>query len=86
MVLMPKRLAYVLFFFLPITALKAQQANIEFTENKGQWDQQVKFQGDVSAGAFFISRLNTSTLIYDLGQTDSLNFKPRPNNDLDAWP
>jgi len=31
--------------------------------------------GFAKAGAFFISRLNTSTLIYDLGQTDSLNFK-----------
>jgi len=31
--------------------------------------------GFVKAGAFFISRLNTSTLIYDLGQTESLKFK-----------
>ena len=31
--------------------------------------------GFADAGAFFISRLNTSTLIYDLGQTDNLKFK-----------
>ncbi len=31
--------------------------------------------GFANAGAFFISRLNTSTLIYDLGQTDNLKFK-----------
>ena len=31
--------------------------------------------GFANAGAFFISRLNTSTLIYDLGQTDNLEFK-----------
>ena len=31
--------------------------------------------GFAKAGAFFISRLNTSTLIYDLGQTESLKFK-----------
>ena len=31
--------------------------------------------GFAKAGAFFISRLNTSTLIYDLGQTDNLKFK-----------
>ena len=30
--------------------------------------------GFAKAGAFFISRLNTSTLIYDLGQTDNLKF------------
>lgn len=29
--------------------------NIEFIENKGQWDRQVKFKGDVSGGAFFIT-------------------------------
>ena len=31
--------------------------------------------GFAKSGAFFISRLNTSTLIYDLGQTESLKFK-----------
>jgi len=30
--------------------------------------------GFAKAGAFFISRLNTSTLIYDLGKTDNLKF------------
>ncbi|MBS1919261.1 MAG: PKD domain-containing protein [Bacteroidetes bacterium] len=29
---------------------------IEFIENKGQWNPQVKFKGDVSAGAFFIRK------------------------------
>lgn len=28
--------------------------NIQFIENKGQWDKKVLFQGDVSAGSFFI--------------------------------
>jgi gliding motility-associated-like protein len=28
--------------------------NIEFVENKGQWDSRVKFKGDVNAGAVFI--------------------------------
>ena len=54
MVLILKRLLYFLMFFIPVAALKAQSGNIEFIENKGQWDKQVKFQGDVSAGAFFI--------------------------------
>lgn len=36
-------------------ALQAQDfGNIEFVENKGQWDSRVRFKGDVSAGAFFI--------------------------------
>lgn len=39
---------------LPVASLKAQPGNIEFIENKGQWDKKVKFQGDVSAGSFFV--------------------------------
>ena len=49
-----KRFIYVLLFVLPVTSLKAQSGNIEFIENKGQWDKKVKFLGDVPAGSFFI--------------------------------
>jgi gliding motility-associated-like protein len=39
----------------PAIALQAQQfGNIEFIENKGQWDARVKYKGDVSNGSFFI--------------------------------
>lgn len=30
------------------------QGNIEFVENKGQWDERVRFQGEVSNGMFYI--------------------------------
>lgn len=36
------------------TAVKAQFGNIEFIENKGQWDNRVKFRSEVPAGSFFI--------------------------------
>ena len=36
------------------TAAKAQTGSIEFIENKGQWDDRVKFRSEVPAGAFFI--------------------------------
>jgi gliding motility-associated-like protein len=36
------------------TAVKAQNGNIEFIENKGQWDDHVKFRSEVPAGSFFI--------------------------------
>jgi gliding motility-associated-like protein len=39
---------------LPAAALRAQYGNIEFIENKGQWDNAVKFKGDVSSGSFFV--------------------------------
>ncbi|HLF47405.1 MAG TPA: PKD domain-containing protein [Chitinophagaceae bacterium] len=36
------------------TTLHAQTGNIEFIENKGQWNDQVKFKSDIPAGNFFI--------------------------------
>ncbi len=47
----------VLFFALtlPALAVTAQSYNnIEFIENKGQWDSRIKYKGDVNGGAFFI--------------------------------
>jgi gliding motility-associated-like protein len=43
----------LLFLFLS-TELKAQNGNLEFIENKGQWDNHVKFRSEVPAGSFFV--------------------------------
>jgi len=63
MALIPKRLVPLLFFFLPVADLLAQSGNIEFIENKGQWDKQVKFQGEVSAGSFFVRKNGGFTVL-----------------------
>ncbi len=45
----------LLVFLIPACVLHAQNYNnIEFIENKGQWDSRVKYKGDVSGGAIFI--------------------------------
>jgi len=47
------RYRYITLFLLILsTAAKAQ--NIEFIENKGQWDSRVKFRSEVPSGSFFI--------------------------------
>src|SRR6266487_5424819 len=38
------------------SVLNAQYGNIEFIENKGQWNDQVKFLGRVNAGEFYIQQ------------------------------
>jgi hypothetical protein len=43
-------------FLLPASALKAQFSNLEFVENKGQWDKRIKFLGQVSAGMFSVEQ------------------------------
>ncbi|WP_207495651.1 PKD domain-containing protein [Aridibaculum aurantiacum] len=43
----------VAFICLQFTSL-AQYANLEFIENKGQWDSKVKFKGSIANGGFFL--------------------------------
>ena len=43
----------VAFFFSNIKSF-CQYANLEFVENKGQWDKSVKFKGLLNNGAFFL--------------------------------
>jgi gliding motility-associated-like protein len=45
----------------------AQQgaANIEFVENKGQWDSQVKFKADISVGNLFLEKGGFTALLYN---------------------
>ena len=43
-----------LFLLILSTVIQAQTGNVEFIENKGQWDQSVKFRSDIPAGSFFI--------------------------------
>ena len=46
--------------------------NIEFIENKGQWDSRVKYMGDVSAGAFFIRSGGFTVLQHNREDYDKL--------------
>ena len=41
--------------------------NIEFIENKGQWDSHVKYMGQLSNGAFFVQQ-NGYTVLQHHGQ------------------
>ena len=52
------RAHYIIFllFLIPSTVLKAQYSNIEFVENKGQWDSRIKFSGQVAAGMFYVEQ------------------------------
>ena len=47
---------YAILFALTFYSIAAFSQNIEFIENKGQWDSRVKYMGSVSAGAFYIQQ------------------------------
>ncbi|MDB5210847.1 MAG: hypothetical protein JWQ30_1674, partial [Sediminibacterium sp.] len=41
------------------------QNYLEFIENKGQWDKQVKFKGDISSGSFLLEATGYKVLLYN---------------------
>ncbi len=45
---------FLFFCFISCSVLSLAQGNIEFVENKGQWDPRVLFKGTVSNGDFYI--------------------------------
>jgi hypothetical protein len=47
-------LLYTLFLLITVNSFAQHYNNIEFIENKGQWDARVHFLGQISNGSFFI--------------------------------
>ncbi len=57
-----KRISIFIFLLIAFGSNAQFSGNIEFVENRGQWDEKVKFKGDVPAGAFYI-RSNGFTVL-----------------------
>lgn len=49
-----KNILLIVLLSAVVVAAAQNYGNIEFIENKGQWNSKVRFRGDVDAGAFFI--------------------------------
>lgn len=77
-----KRIFIFSALFIPVLAAVAQSYNnIEFIENRGQWDSRVKYKGDVSNGAFFIRDGGITVLQYnpaDFANAMKLLHGPKP--------
>jgi gliding motility-associated-like protein len=41
------------------------KTNLEFIENKGQWDKQVRYKGDMNGGAFFLRSSGVTVLLHN---------------------
>ena len=54
-------------------AFSQDYSNIEFVENKGQWDKRIKFKGDVYAGAVFVTEKGFTILQHN--KDDYANFQ-----------
>src|SRR6201992_1507192 len=47
-------------------------SNIEFVENKGQWDPRVQFKGELQTGALFLEKQGFSVLLYNADDLTAL--------------
>jgi gliding motility-associated-like protein len=61
--------AFYIVAILMVTVLKGfsqvGSSNIEFVENKGQWDSRVRFKGELPNGALFLEKAGFSAMLYD---------------------
>ncbi|HMC99095.1 MAG TPA: hypothetical protein VKH37_03050, partial [Ferruginibacter sp.] len=61
--------------FLIIATLFAANsfAQTQFVENKGQWDDRVKYRGDFSSGAFFLQEKGFRVLMQNTDDLQKLS-------------
>ncbi|MFZ9208469.1 MAG: hypothetical protein ACO21X_05945, partial [Sediminibacterium sp.] len=62
-----------------IVEVSAQQY-LEFTENKGQWPEAIKFQAQTVAGAFALQNNGYRVLVHNPQDLAALNTHPREKN------
>src|SRR4051812_8922905 len=47
------------------STLTAQYSNLEFVENRGQWERQVKYKGVMTNGAFFLTEKGFTVVLHN---------------------
>jgi gliding motility-associated-like protein len=64
-------------FFLTLAAIffvvSFATAQMEFVENKGQWDSRVNYRGDFTSGAFFLENKGFTVLLHNVDDLKFLN-------------
>src|SRR6185312_14655593 len=69
---------YPLFVCLLVTTFFVSQnlfAQVEFIENKGQWDQQVKFMSSAGSGSFFLTQNGFTIAQYNADDVENIKIK-----------
>jgi gliding motility-associated-like protein len=70
---MNKTIILLLTVLATLPTLAQQYNNLEFVENKGQWNSKVKFQGEVGNGAFFLRNSGYTMLQHNEGDMVKLS-------------
>lgn len=77
---------FFLVFNLSVLYLSAQSgySNLEFVENKGQWDTAVKFRAQMSAGTFFLRNGGYSVVLHDTSDMERIHHLLHGENVMDG--
>ncbi|MEJ7610820.1 MAG: SBBP repeat-containing protein [Ferruginibacter sp.] len=59
-----KFLLHFLFFFTGAFFIQTTSAQVEFIQNKGQWNTKVNYRGDFSTGSFFLENKGFTVLLH----------------------
>ncbi len=57
------------------------QNYLEFIENKGQWDSNIKFKGEMSAGSFVLQSTGYRVVLYDPNDLNRIRESIHPHHD-----
>ncbi|MCY7291406.1 MAG: hypothetical protein LH615_04410, partial [Ferruginibacter sp.] len=58
------KIPYFLFTLLLVTATNIALAQMQFVQNKGQWDNNVNYRGDFKTGSFFLEKNGFTVLLH----------------------
>jgi gliding motility-associated-like protein len=81
-----KQILIVAFFLFAATMLSRAQKGgpgIEFIQNKGQWDKNIVFRGDLNNGSFFLQKTGVAVLLHngdDLRRLTESHHGQRPGD------
>jgi gliding motility-associated-like protein len=56
------------------------QAQVEFIQNKGQWDSQVEYRGDFSSGSFFLEKQGFTVAVHNVADLKLLSEQMHGHN------
>ncbi len=76
-----RKISYPAFFILSgLLSTKTATAQIEFIQNKGQWDSRVVYRGDFSTGSFFLENQGFTVLIHNTDDLKNLSDQMHGHN------
>lgn len=67
-------------FLSALVSVKSASAQIEFVQNKGQWDSRVVYRGDFSSGSFFLENQGFTVLLHNVDDLKNVSDQLHGHN------